>query len=47
LHAARFANITASFSVEHPGVTGVPTRAQVLAYMAAHPVEYDTVDYLW
>jgi sugar/nucleoside kinase (ribokinase family) len=43
--AARFANITASFSVEHPGVTGVPTRSQVLEYMAAHPVEYDTATY--
>ncbi|MCC6454069.1 MAG: ribokinase [Caldilineaceae bacterium] len=43
--AARFANITASFSVEHPGVTGVPTRAQVLAYLDAHPVEYETVNY--
>lgn len=43
--AARFANITASFSVEHPGVTGIPTRAQVLAYMDAHPVEYETANY--
>jgi sugar/nucleoside kinase (ribokinase family) len=46
VQAARFANITASFSVEHPGVTGVPTRAQVLAYMDAHPVEYDTATYV-
>jgi 1D-myo-inositol 3-kinase len=45
LEAARFANITASISVEHPGVTGIPTRAQVLAYMAAHPVEYEPTDY--
>jgi 1D-myo-inositol 3-kinase len=45
LQAARFANITASFSVEHPGVTGVPTRAQVLTYMSAHPVDYETVSY--
>jgi sugar/nucleoside kinase (ribokinase family) len=45
LQAARFANITASFSVEHPGVTGVPTRAQVLAYMAMYPVDYETVSY--
>lgn len=45
LQAARFANVTASFSVEHPGVTGIPTRAQVLAYMDAHPVEYDTMSY--
>lgn len=35
--AARFANVTASFSVEHVGVTGIPTREQVLAYMDAHP----------
>jgi sugar/nucleoside kinase (ribokinase family) len=27
--AARFANATASFCVEAPGVTGIPTRAQV------------------
>jgi 1D-myo-inositol 3-kinase len=45
VQAARFANITASFSVEHPGVTGVPTRAQVLTYMDAHPVEYETANY--
>ncbi len=45
LQAARFANITASISVEHTGVTGIPTRAQVLDYMAAHPVEYDPVAY--
>jgi sugar/nucleoside kinase (ribokinase family) len=45
LQAARFANITASFSVEHAGVTGIPTRAQVLDYMDAHPVEYETVRY--
>jgi 1D-myo-inositol 3-kinase len=37
--AARFANVTASFSVEHVGVSGVPTREQVLTYMDAHPVE--------
>lgn len=43
--AARFANITASFSVEHTGVTGIPTREQVLAYMETHPVTYETVDY--
>jgi sugar/nucleoside kinase (ribokinase family) len=45
LQAARFANITASFSVEHPGVTGVPTRTQVLAYMEANPVEFEAVRY--
>jgi 1D-myo-inositol 3-kinase len=43
--AARFANITASFGVEHPGVAGVPTREQVLAYMAAHPVTFEPVAY--
>ena len=37
---ARFANITASFGVEHVGVAGIPDREQVLAYMAAHPFEY-------
>jgi sugar/nucleoside kinase (ribokinase family) len=43
--AARFANITASFSVEHPGVTGIPSREEVLGYMSAHPVEYDRAHY--
>lgn len=37
VQAARFANITASFGVEHVGVAGIPTREQVLAYMAVHP----------
>jgi sugar/nucleoside kinase (ribokinase family) len=37
VEAARFANVTASFSVEHVGVSGMPSREQVLAYMAAHP----------
>ncbi|MEZ4862129.1 MAG: PfkB family carbohydrate kinase [Caldilineaceae bacterium] len=37
--AARFANVTASISVEHHGITGIPDRNQVLAYMQAHPVE--------
>lgn len=36
--AARFANITASFSVEAMGVQGIPTREQVLSYMAQHPI---------
>ena len=45
LHAARFANIAASLSVEHPGVTGVPTHEQVLEYMAQYPVDYETVSY--
>lgn len=42
LQAARFANITASFGVEHVGVAGIPDREQVLAYMAAHPFETNT-----
>jgi sugar/nucleoside kinase (ribokinase family) len=37
VHAARFANITASFGVEAVGVAGIPSREQVLAYMAEHP----------
>ena len=39
VQAARFANITASFGVEHVGVAGIPNREQVLAYMQAHPFE--------
>ncbi len=35
--AARFANIAASFSVESVGLSGVPSRQQVLDYMAEHP----------
>ena len=45
IQSARFANITASFSVEHPGVTGIPERTQVLAYMEAHPVDYASANY--
>jgi sugar/nucleoside kinase (ribokinase family) len=37
VQAARFANVTASFGVEKEGVTGIPTRQQVLAYMQNHP----------
>lgn len=37
LDAARFANVTASFGVEERGVAGIPTHAEVLAYMADHP----------
>lgn len=37
VQSARFANVTASFGVEHPGVTGIPTRQQVLEYMAQNP----------
>jgi len=38
IQSARFANVTASFGVEGEGVSAIPTRAQVLAYMADHPV---------
>jgi sugar/nucleoside kinase (ribokinase family) len=31
--AARFANVAASFSIEAPGVSGIPTRRQVEAYL--------------
>ena len=37
LDAARYANITASFGVEGQGVSGIPTHADVLAYMSQHP----------
>ena len=33
--AAAFANAVASFSVEKPGITGIPRRPQVEAYLAA------------
>jgi sugar/nucleoside kinase (ribokinase family) len=39
IQAARFANVTASLSVEHVGVTGIPNRDQVDAYMADHPFD--------
>lgn len=42
LQAARFANITASFGVEAPGVAGIPERQTVLAYMDAHPFVPET-----
>jgi sugar/nucleoside kinase (ribokinase family) len=31
--AAQFANVVASFSIEGPGVTGIPMRKQVEAYL--------------
>ncbi len=37
IQAARFANVTASMSVEHVGVAGIPSREQIYAYMAGHP----------
>ncbi len=39
LQSARFANVTASFGVEKAGIAGIPTRAQVLAYMEKHPFD--------
>lgn len=36
IHAARFANVTASFGVEAPGVAGIPSREQVLNYLREH-----------
>lgn len=35
--SAYFANIAASMSVEAPGTRGIPDRARVEAYIAAHP----------
>jgi 1D-myo-inositol 3-kinase len=40
LDAARYANITASFGVEGQGVTGIPTHADVLAFMSQHPWQH-------
>jgi sugar/nucleoside kinase (ribokinase family) len=37
VQSARFANVTASYGVEHIGIWGVPTRETVLAYMAKYP----------
>lgn len=42
IHAARFANITASISVEHEGATGIPTRPEVMRYMSKFPFVPDT-----
>jgi sugar/nucleoside kinase (ribokinase family) len=41
IQAARFANVTASYGVEAEGVAGIPTRAQVVAYMEEHPFEVE------
>ncbi|UQA59817.1 PfkB family carbohydrate kinase [Polyangium aurulentum] len=38
VEAARFANVTASFGVEAIGVAGIPSREEVLAYMAKNPL---------
>lgn len=37
VEAARFANVTASFSVEAKGILGAPTRQLVVDYMSEHP----------
>lgn len=42
VQSARFANVTASFGVESYGVSGIPDRETVLAYMAQHPFELDS-----
>jgi sugar/nucleoside kinase (ribokinase family) len=38
LISARFANVVASFSVEAPSVTGIPTREMVEAWLSQHPL---------
>jgi sugar/nucleoside kinase (ribokinase family) len=37
--AAYFANVTASMAIERPGPEGAPDRAEVEAYLAAHPLQ--------
>lgn len=37
--AAYFANVTASMAIERPGPVGVPSRAEIDAYMTQNPVE--------
>ena len=37
LDAARYANVTASFGVEGPGTSAIPSHEDVLAYMAQFP----------
>jgi len=37
LDAARYANVTASFGVEGPGIAAIPSHETVLDYMAQHP----------
>ncbi len=39
IESARFANVTASYGVEHLGILGVPMRETVLAYMDKYPFE--------
>ncbi len=44
VEAARFANVTASISVEHEGATGIPTRNDVLHYMTQNPFKSATAE---
>jgi len=37
VESARFANVTASYGVEHLGIDGIPSRETVLAYMERFP----------
>ncbi|WP_437686970.1 PfkB family carbohydrate kinase [Sorangium sp. So ce176] len=37
VESARFANVAASFGVEHAGMGGIPGRETILAYMREHP----------
>jgi sugar/nucleoside kinase (ribokinase family) len=37
--SARFANVTASMSIERPGPEGAPHRAEIELYLAQHPVD--------
>lgn len=37
VHSARFANVTASYGVEHLGIEGIPSRETALAYMEKFP----------
>lgn len=39
IESARFANVTASYGVEHLGILGVPMRETVQAYMDKYPFE--------
>ncbi len=36
VHAARYANVTASFGVEALGIEGIPTHGQVMEYLEKH-----------
>lgn len=37
--AAYFANVTASMAIERPGVSGVPSRAEIESYIRQHPMD--------